>query len=61
MKNDILNRIGAIINALNTVSVNGKQNLENLYGSISTLEDVARMLMGCEITQPENSTDTDEK
>ena len=30
MKDEIMNRLAAVLNALNAVSVNGKQNLANL-------------------------------
>lgn len=33
MKDEIMNRLAAVLNALNAVSVNGKQNLANLSGS----------------------------
>lgn len=44
MKDEIMNRLAAVLNALNAVSVNGKQNLANLSGSIAVIEEVAAML-----------------
>lgn len=44
MKNEILNRLVTVLNALNAVSVNGKQNLANLSGSIAVVEEVITML-----------------
>lgn len=44
MKDEIMNRLAAVLNALNAVSVNGKQNLVNLSGSIAVIEEVAAML-----------------
>lgn len=41
---DILSRVNAVIQALNLVTVCGKQNLANLSGSISVLEDVRDQL-----------------
>jgi len=46
MKDEIMNRLAAVLNALNAVSVNGKQNLANLSGSI---EEVAAMLSDASI------------
>lgn len=40
MKDTILQTINAVLNALNTISVSGKQNLANLSGSIAALEDL---------------------
>ena len=39
MKDEIMNRLAAVLNALNAVSVNGKQNLANLSGSIAVIEE----------------------
>lgn len=39
-KTQILQRVSAIITALNAVNVSGKQNLANLYGSIAALEEL---------------------
>ena len=44
MKDEIMNRLAAVLNALNAVSVNGKQNLANLSGSIAVIEEFAAML-----------------
>ena len=41
MKDEIMNRLAAVLNALNAVSVNGKQNLANLSGSIAMLSDAS--------------------
>lgn len=38
--NEIISRITAVINTLNNITVNGKQNLMNLCGCISVLEEV---------------------
>jgi hypothetical protein len=43
-KTDILNRIFAVIRVLNNVEVKGKQNLDNLGGSIKLLEETAELL-----------------
>lgn len=50
MKDEIMQRLNAVLNALNTISVNGKQNLTNLSGSIAVIEEVAGMLNEAEIT-----------
>lgn len=44
MKDEILNRLVAVLNALNAVSVSGKQNLANLSGSIAVIEGVIATL-----------------
>lgn len=53
MKNEIMQKLGAVINALNSVSVSGKTNLANLSGSISVLEEIAVTLNGAIITEKE--------
>ena len=50
MKDAIMQRINAVLNALNNISVSGKQNLGNLAGSIAALEELYEMLMNCRIT-----------
>ena len=49
MKDEIMNRLAAVLNALNAVSVNGKQNLANLSGSIAVVEEAAAMLSDASI------------
>jgi len=44
MKNEIIQKLGAVINALNNVYVKGEQNLANLSGSITILKEVAEQL-----------------
>lgn len=44
MKEEIMQRVNAVLTALNNISVNGKANLANLSGSIAVLEEVANML-----------------
>lgn len=58
MKNEILNRLVTVLNALNAVSVNGKQNLANLSGSIAVVEEVITMLGDATV---ESSTGDKEK
>lgn len=58
MKEEIIQRISVIINALNNTSVSGKANLANLAGSIATLEEIANLLSHAEITDKDKS-DTD--
>lgn len=48
MKNEIMQKIGAVINALNNVSVMGEQNLANMSGSITVLKEVVSQLNACE-------------
>lgn len=49
MKEEMMQRLGAVLHALNSISVSGKQNLANLSGSISVLEEIAGMLEGAEV------------
>lgn len=57
MKEDIMQRLTVILNALNSVSVSGKANLANLSGSIAMLEEVASLLNSAVITPNEDATD----
>lgn len=49
MKNEIMQRLALVLGALNSISVNGKQNLGNLGGSIAAIEEIAGMLEGADI------------
>lgn len=51
MKDEIMQRLIAAVNALNTIPVSGKQNLANLIGSINVIEEVLGMLDGADIVQ----------
>lgn len=44
MKEEVMQKLGAILNALNIITVNGKSNLVNLSGSIAVIEEVMTML-----------------
>lgn len=46
MKEQVLQNIGAVINALNQVSTKGEENLSNLGGSISMLRKVYDQING---------------
>lgn len=50
MKEDVMTKLRAVYSALGNVSVSGMQNLSNLAGSISILENVLTTLSNCEIT-----------
>ena len=50
MKDEIIQRIAVVLNALNTIHVSGKQNLANLSGSIAVIEEIAGMLDEAEVT-----------
>lgn len=52
MKNEIIQKLSAVINALNNVSVKGEQNLANLSGSISIIKEVAGQINACEFADP---------
>lgn len=51
MKNEIMQRIVSVINALNNVSVKGEQNLANLSGSITVLREVAEIVAAAKIEE----------
>ena len=51
MKDEIMQRLIAAVNALNTIPVSGKQNLANLSGSINVIDEVLGMLDGADIVQ----------
>lgn len=44
MKNEIMQKLYSVINALNTIEVKGKTNLANLYGSIEIIEGICKMI-----------------
>ena len=48
MNNEILNTLGSVIGVLNNIEVKGKQNLANLHGAISILEDVCSYIVKSE-------------
>ena len=50
MKEDVMTKLRAVYSALDNVSVSGMQNLSNLGGSMSILENVLTTLSNCEIT-----------
>lgn len=58
MKNEILNNLTAVLNALNGIQVSGKNNLANLSGSISVIEDVYMRLQGIDFEE-KDKVDTD--
>lgn len=51
MKEQIMQRLALVLNALDSVSVRGKSNLANLSGSITMLEEVAKILNDAEIVE----------
>ncbi len=57
MKEQILQQIGAVINALGTITVSGKQNCGNIVGSISILEQIIQQLSVVEFAPDENGED----
>lgn len=58
MKEEILMRLGAVVNTLDNVSVKGKQNLDYISGSISVLDGVMKILSDAEIIAPEAAAQT---
>lgn len=52
MKEKMMQELQAVLNALNGVSVSGKENLGRLGGSISVLENILTELSGAEVAEP---------
>ena len=50
MRDDIMQRLTVVLNALNNTSVSGKANLANLSGSIAVLEEVCGIMSEAVIT-----------
>lgn len=48
-KNEILKKLEMVLVALNNVTVCGKQNLANLSGSISILEEIGGVINHCDV------------
>ena len=61
MKDEIMQRIEAVLAALNNVYVRGKPNLDNLSGSIAILEGLAGTLSSCDIIENVSGEDADPK
>ena len=59
MKDKIMQNIIAVLGALNNITVSGKQNLANLSGSISVLEEIAGILEGADVVIPGSKADED--
>lgn len=55
MKDEIMTRLNAVLNALNNIDVRGKVNLANLSGSIAILEETCAILADTEITSPKRA------
>ena len=55
MNEGIMQRLSAVLGALNGISVSGKQNLANLSGSIALLEEILNTLSDCDIIPHDNS------
>ncbi len=56
-----MQRIEAVLAALNNVYVRGKPNLDNLSGSIAILEGLVGTLSGCDIIENVSGEDADPK
>ena len=46
--NEAIGKLYTVIRALDSITVSGKNNLANLVGSISTLEDIIQILQQSE-------------
>lgn len=56
MKNEIMQRLAVVLNALNNIDVKGKVNLANLSGSIAMIEEVSAMLNSVDFAEEQNKT-----
>lgn len=54
IKDDVLQKIGAVLGALNSINVSGRNNVNNLAGSMNILEELAKQLAQCEISDTED-------
>lgn len=61
MKNEIIQKLGAVINALNNVYVKGEQNLANLSGSITILREIAEQINSYEAHENDNRKESTAK
>lgn len=62
MNNEILNTLSSVIGVLNNIEVKGKQNLANLHGAISILEELGNRLICYENqNQPKTEQNPEEK
>lgn len=57
MKDEIMQMLIAVLNALNSISVSGKPNLANLSGSIAIIEEITGMLENAEIVDTMKKAD----
>lgn len=44
MKEEIMQKMVVVLNAMNSISVSGKQNLANLSGCIAVIEEITDIL-----------------
>lgn len=56
MKEQIMQKLNAVIAALDNVSVSHNSNWRNMIGSIAVLEDILGLLDMCEIVVPEQQS-----
>ena len=54
MKNEVMQRLAVVLNALNNIDVKGKTNLANLSGSIAMIEEVSAMLNSVDFAEEQN-------
>lgn len=57
MKTEIIQKLSAVINALNNIYVKGEQNLANLSGSITILKELAEQINSCEFEAIKTKSD----
>lgn len=57
MKDEIMQRLIAALNALNSIPVSGKPNLANLSGSIAVIEEVIGILENAEVVEKAKEAD----
>ena len=57
MKEQIIDKLVAVINALDSIAVTGQKNRGNLYGSIETLAAIVQALSSAEIIAQKDNED----
>ena len=57
MKEQVLQNLSAVLRALNAVTVSGKENLANLGGSITMLEQMYSALSNADFKESEGRTE----
>lgn len=55
MKNEMMQKMAAVVNALNTVTICGEQNMRTLSGSIGVLKELVTELQQYDLVKVQHS------